>query len=151
MLFKLLYLNSNFALTLGYLNRALNNPAQPYCKKLHCTIPTFESSNTKPKSPILHNPSRPIKMFAGLISIWTMLLSWRCLRPWKTVQKKGRTINAFQKELLQIITNERLFYCFGKPTNSHLTWKLKLNILTRLRSTRNSHTTVSLAESLFSR
>ena len=47
--------------------------------------------------------------------------------------------------------NERLFYCFGKPTNSNLTWELKLNVLTRLRSTRNSHTTVSLAESLFSR
>ena len=27
MLFKLLYLNLKFALTLGYLNRALNNPA----------------------------------------------------------------------------------------------------------------------------
>ena len=28
LLYKLSYLNSNFALTLGYLNPALNNPAQ---------------------------------------------------------------------------------------------------------------------------
>ena len=28
LLFKLSYLNSNFALTLGYLNPSLNNPAQ---------------------------------------------------------------------------------------------------------------------------
>ena len=28
LLFKLSYLNSNFALTLGYINPALNNPAQ---------------------------------------------------------------------------------------------------------------------------
>ena len=30
LLYKLSYLNSNFALTLGYLNPALNNPAQNY-------------------------------------------------------------------------------------------------------------------------
>ena len=37
MLFKLSYLNSNFALTLGYLNPALNNPAQGFFSACsHC-------------------------------------------------------------------------------------------------------------------
>ena len=52
-------------------------------KQLTCSkLLTFDNSNTKPKSPILHNPSRPMKMFAGLISMWTISLSWRCFKPW---------------------------------------------------------------------
>ena len=43
LLFKLSYLSSNFALTLGYINPASNNPAQN-CNSLLCGVPAVHLS-----------------------------------------------------------------------------------------------------------
>ena len=44
LLFKLLYLSSNFAPTLGYLNPALNNPAQVFILSFHVLVGYFYAS-----------------------------------------------------------------------------------------------------------
>ena len=47
LVYKLSYLNSNFALTLGYLNPALNNPAQGFSRRQEPITRLLETPVTK--------------------------------------------------------------------------------------------------------
>lgn len=45
----------------------------------------------QPKSAILHWPEDVTRMFAGLMSKWTIRFSWQCLRPLATWSRKLKT------------------------------------------------------------
>ena len=74
MLFKLSYLNSNFALTLGYLNPALNNPAQGFFSA--CSHCRSSQTHTYPviSSKVLIAFARFVVKSMGLIMAFVVFL-----------------------------------------------------------------------------
>ena len=57
LIFKPSYLNSNFVLTLGYLNPALNNPAQGAQQRISIKKLRFP---TRPRAKVRHQGHRPL-------------------------------------------------------------------------------------------